>query len=151
MKYSGTLIAVSDVAKSKDFYVNVMEEKVIMDLGVYVAFESGLCMHSDYEGLVGVKLEARARPDNFELYFETEDLAAWETKLKSVEGLEFLHESKEYPWGQSVLRFYDHDKYIVEVAETMEGVAKRFMAQGLSVEETAQRMMSPIEFVKQFV
>ena len=31
----------------------------------------------------------------------------------------------------------------------MESVAKRFLAQGLSVEETAERIMYPVEFVKQ--
>lgn len=48
------------------------------------------------------------------------------------------------------MRFYDYDKYIVEVSESMESVARRFLAQGLSVEETARRTMFPVEFVKQF-
>ena len=148
MKYCGTLLSVSDMAKSKDFYEKVMEQKVIMDLGVHVAFESGLSLQSDYEDLVGVKLEAHEKPDNFQLYFEVEDLAYWETKFKSLEGIEFIHESKEYPWGQHVIRFYDYDKYIVEVSESMESVLKRFLAQGLSVEEVAERTMCPIEYVK---
>ena len=46
------------------------------------------------------------------------------------------------------MRFYDYDKYIVEVSESMESVAKRFMAQGLSIEETAERTMFPVEFVE---
>jgi len=46
------------------------------------------------------------------------------------------------------MRFYDYDEYIVEVAEKMESVARRFLKQGLSVEETAQRTMFPVEFVK---
>ena len=108
-----------------------------------------ISLQSDYEALVGVKLEARERPNNFQLYFEVEDLEHWEKKLKSTEGIEFIHGSKEYPWGQRVMRFYDPDKYIVEVSESMESVAKRFLAQGLSVEETAERIMYPVEFVKQ--
>lgn len=40
--------------------------------------------------------------------------------------LEFLHGIKEYPWGQCVMQFYDYDKYIVEVALSMQSVAKRF-------------------------
>jgi hypothetical protein len=64
------------------------------------------------------------------------------------EGIVFIHESKENPWGQRVMRFYDLDKYIVEVSESMESVAKRFLAKGLSVEETAERTMFPVEFVK---
>ena len=149
MKYCGTLIAVSDMARAKNFYEKVMEQKVIMDLGVHVAFENGLALQSNYEELVGVKLAARPRPDNFQLYFEVEDLDLWEARLTSAEGIEFIHGSREYPWGQRVMRFYDHDKYIVEVSESMVSVAKRFLAQGLSVEETARRTMFPAEFLKQ--
>lgn len=98
-----------------------------------------------------MKLEPQEKPDNFQLYFEVEDLDAWEDKLKALEGIEFLHGIKEYPWGQRVMRFYDYDKYIVETAESMESVAKRFLSQGLSAEETAERTMLPVGFVEQFL
>jgi len=148
MKYCGTLISVLDMAKAKGFYESVMEQKVLMDLGVHVAFENGLSLQSNYEELVGADLPAKARPNNFQLYFEVEDLDFWQNKLANTEGIEFLHAPKEYPWGQRVMRFYDYDAYIVEVAESMESVAKRFLSQGLSVEETAARTMFPVEFVK---
>ena len=151
MKYCGTLISVSDMAKSKDFYEKVMEQKIMMDLGVHVSFENGLSLQSNYEELVGEKLEMRPKPDNFQLYFEVEDLDRWEARLRSTEGIEFLHGSKEYPWGQRVMRFYDYDKYIVEVSESMESVARRYLAQGLTVEETAERTMFPVEFVRQLL
>lgn len=151
MIYGGTLISVSDMEKSRDFYEKVMEQKVEMDLGTHVSFENGLSLQSDYAELVGIKLEAREKPNNFQLYFEVEDLDVWETKLKALEGIEFIHKSREYPWGQRVMRFYDHDQYIVEVSESMESVAKRFLAQGLSAEETAERTMFPVEFVKQLL
>jgi hypothetical protein len=31
------------MAKAKHFYETVMEQKVLMDLGVHVAFEGGVC------------------------------------------------------------------------------------------------------------
>lgn len=126
-----------------------MEQKILMDLGVHVAFESGLSLQSNYEELVGETLPAKTRANNFQLYFEVEDLAHWENKLKAIPEIEFIHERKEYPWGQNVIRFYDYDKYIVEVSESMISVAKRFLAQGLSVEEVAERTMFPIDVVKQ--
>ena len=149
MKYCGTLISVSDMEKSKSFYEKVMEQKVIMDLGVHVSFENGLSLQSNYEELVGVELEAHAQPNNFQLYFEVEDLPKWEKRLKSIEGIEFIHESKEYPWGQRVMRFYDYDKFIVEVSESMESVAKRLLKQGLSLEEVSKITMFPTDFLKQ--
>lgn len=148
MQYQGTLISVSSMEKAKHFYEIVMEQKVLMDLGVHVSFERGLSLQSNYEELVGETLPAKARPNNFQLYFEVEDLDYWQDKLTNTQGIEFIHKAKEYPWGQRVVRFYDYDKYIVEVAESMASVAKRFLAQGLSVEETAERTMFPIEFVK---
>lgn len=148
MRYGGTLIAVSDMAKAKYFYETVMEQKVFMDLGVHVAFEGGVSLQSNYPELVGQDLPMKARPNNFQLYFEVIDLDYWQKKIEGVGGVEFIHKAKEYPWGQRVMRFYDHDKYIIEVAESMESVAKRFLSQGLSAEETARRTMFPVEFVK---
>lgn len=150
MQYQGTLIAVSDMEKAKQFYETVMEQKVIMDLGVHVAF-GGFSLQSDYADLVGADLPGKTQPNNFQLYFEVEDLDYWQDKIGSTEGIEFIHKAKEYPWGQRVIRFYDYDKFIVEVAESMASVAKRFLAQGLSVEETAERTMYPVEFVKSFM
>lgn len=147
MQYQGTLIAVSDMEKSKKFYETVMEQKVIMDLGVHVAF-GGFSLQSNYEELVGADLPGKTQPNNFQLYFEVEDLDYWQDKISSTEGIEFIHKAKEYPWGQRVIRFYDYDKFIVEVAESMASVAKRFLAQGLSVEKTAERTMYPVEFIK---
>jgi len=148
MKYQGTLIAVSDIARAKHFYEVVMEQKVLMDLGVHVAFDRGLSLQSNYEELVGASLSAKIRPNNFQLYFEVEDINHWQEKIKRTEGIEIIHEAKEYPWGQRVMRFYDYDQYIVEVAESMESVARRFLLQGLSVSETAERTMFPVEFIK---
>ncbi|WP_349673139.1 VOC family protein [Lacrimispora sp.] len=147
MQYQGTLIAVSDMEKAKQFYETVMEQKVIMDLGVHVAF-GGFSLQSNYAELVGADLPGKTQPNNFQLYFEVEDLDYWQDKISGTQGIEFIHKAKEYPWGQRVIRFYDYDKFIVEVAESMASVAKRFLTQGLSVEETAERTMYPVEFVK---
>jgi hypothetical protein len=46
----------------------------------------------------------------------------------------------EHGWGQRVIRFYDLDWHIIEVGEEMDFVVRRFLAQGLSVAETAKRM-----------
>ena len=65
--------------------------------------------------------------------------------------MEFIHGIKEQPWGQRVMRFYDPDMHIIEVGESMESVARRFLRKGLSVEETAKRILMPEEFVKMLV
>ena len=152
MNYGGIMIAVKDMNKARQFYEEVMEQKVMMNLdNMHVAYESGFSMQADYAGLLDVPLEMKEQPNNFQLYFEVEDLDMWEEKLSKVEGIEFLHHSKEYPWGQRVIRFYDPDKFIVEVSESMTSVVKRYLAQGMSVKETAEKTMFPVAFVKELV
>lgn len=59
-----------------------------------------------------------------------------------------MHDIKEYPWGQRVVRFYDPDQHIIEVGESMENVARKLFKQDLSIEEVAERTQHPLEFVK---
>ena len=52
MNFGGVLLAVKDMTKAKQFYVEVMEQKIEMDLdNVHVAFESGCSTKS--KGAVG--------------------------------------------------------------------------------------------------
>ena len=81
MKYCGTLISVSDMTRARNFYEQVMEQKVMLDLGVHVSFENAFSLQSNYEELVGVKLEAQQKPNNFQLYFEVDDLERWEAEV----------------------------------------------------------------------
>lgn len=148
MRYGGSLISVSNMEQSKNFYEKVMEQEIGMDLGTHVLFLSGLSLQSDYEDLVGEGLKPYYGSNSFQLYFEVENLEEWERKIKNTPGIEMIHESKEYSWGQRVIRFYDFDKHIVEVSESMDSVAKRFLSAGLSAEETAAKTMFPVEYVK---
>ena len=81
-----------------------------------------------------------------ELYFETEDMDAFYKHLESFDIL-YVHKLHEHPWGQRVVRFYDPDGHIIEAAEKLDAVIARFVAQGLSSEETANRMGIPLDFV----
>lgn len=148
MKYGGTLIVVKDIVNSRKFYETVLEQKVVMDLGDYVSLENGLGLQANYENAVGKSLNIKRQSNNFQLYFEVENIRDWEEKLKGVKDIEFLHFIKEYPWGQRTIRIYDLDKNIIEIAEKMESVALRFLKDGLTIEETAQRTMYPIEFIE---
>ncbi|HBH0778808.1 TPA: glyoxalase/bleomycin resistance/dioxygenase family protein, partial [Clostridioides difficile] len=47
-------------------------------------------------------------------------------------------------------RFYDFDKNIIEISESMESVIKRLLKQGLALEEISKRTMYPVEFITQF-
>lgn len=150
MNFGGILLIVSDIDKAKAFYENVLEQKISMDLQDHVSFENGLGLQANYGEILHMDLEIKKQSNNFQMYFEVDHVEAWEEKLHKVEGISFLHNLQEYPWGQRSFRIYDYDKHIIEIAESMERVVIRFLAQGMTVEETSQRTMFPITFVQQF-
>jgi hypothetical protein len=102
--------------------------------------------------LIGVnRNDIIQKSNNSELYFEEEDLDSFLQKLKAIDSIKYVHELKEQPWRQRVIRFYDPDMHIVEVGEPMESVVKRLLSEGSSVEETSKRTLMPEEFVRQFL
>jgi predicted enzyme related to lactoylglutathione lyase len=150
MKYQGCLLAVRDISVSKHFYETILHQNIVMDIGSHVTFE-GFSLQQGYAELVGVAVDSVKEPlHNFQVYFEVEDLDKVYAEIKNISGLQWLHEIKEYPWGQRDIRIYDPDKHIVEIAEDMNTVIKRFFSQGMSAEEVAKRTMFPIEVVKQY-
>lgn len=151
MKYCGTLIIVKDIEQSKLFYQNILKQKVTLDLGTHVSLENGLSLQAAYEELIGYPLNTLSKANNFQLYFEVDNIDNCYEEISNVNEIEILHNIKEYPWGQKSMRFYDFDKHIIEVGESMENVVKRFLNQGLSVEETSKKTMLPIEFVNQYI
>lgn len=150
MKYQGCLLAVQDISASKHFYENVLHQITVMDIGVHVTFD-GFSLQQGYAELVGISVDSvKEKSHNFQVYFEVEDLDKVYAELKSISGLQWVHEIKEYPWGQRDIRVYDPDKHIVEIAEDMNTVIKRFFSQGMTAEEVSNRTMFPLEAVKQF-
>lgn len=152
MKYMGMLIVVEDIARSRNFYEQVLGQRVQMDFGPNVSFEGGFAIHlkSHYQELLG---SADAYPINsrshaMELYFETEELEVNANTLKQAQ-TQFLHDIREQPWGQRVMRVYDPDGHIVEIGETMEAVVWRFNSQGQTIEQICARTGMPKAFVEQ--
>ena len=150
MKYQGCLLAVRDISVSKHFYETILHQNIVMDIGSHVTFE-GFSLQQGYAELVGVAVDSvKEQSHNFQVYFEVEDLEKVYAELKNISGFQWLHEIREYQWGQRDIRIYDPDKHIVEIAEDMNTVIKRFFSQGMSAEEVAKRTMFPIEVVKQY-
>ncbi len=154
MKFVCPLIVVEDISISKLFYEQVLGQKVKFDFGENVVFKGDFAIHlkAHYQQLLG-------EPDNYpvtqqahngELYFETEDIEAMHDRLRRDE-VEFIHQIREEPWGQRVMRFYDPDGHIIELGETMEAVVWRFCKQGLSTDEVSQRTSMPAGFVERVV
>lgn len=150
IRFESVVLAVKDIGLSTRFYSELFGLVVEFDFGRNVAFQGGLALQQDFDWLTGVSAATVAtRPHNMELYFETDDLDAFLSRLEAYPTVEFLHGVRMHDWKQRVVRIYDPDRHLVEIAESMVVVAKRYLAQGYSVEETAALIQHPVTFVEQ--
>lgn len=150
MRYECTLLAVSDLERSRRFYQEVLGMQVTSDFGANVTLDGRLSLqtletwkeflHSD-----AVVFGHQAG----ELYFEEEDMDAFSERLRAC-SVPLVHPLREHRWGQRVVRFYDPDRHVIEVGESMKSVVRRFLASGLTESETAARMDVPLSYVRSF-
>lgn len=141
MKFCSPLLAVKDIARARRFYEELLGLKLVSDYGKNIVFDCGLSLQADYAWYAQLPEDrVLTRSNNFELYFEEQDFDGFITKLKAYPGITLVHDVFEHGWGQRVIRFYDLDWHIIEVGEELSFVVRRFLAQGLSVAETAKRM-----------
>jgi catechol 2,3-dioxygenase-like lactoylglutathione lyase family enzyme len=151
MKYVCSLIVVENIERSREFYEKTLKQRVKFDFGANVTFEGGFAIHlrEHFEKITKGKSSRSILygSNSFELYFETEKMDGIYNELKN-QNVEFVHEIEEQPWGQRVLRFYDPDKHIVEIGETMEAVVIRFYKQGHSIDEIVNKSSMPKEFIE---
>lgn len=149
------VIFVSDIVASKKFYQDIFALEVIHDFGENIVFKNSISLWQKkraeeiiYGSLESNRFERKIK--SVELYFETEDIEAVHNLLKEKE-IEMIHELKEEIWGQRTLRFYDPDKFIIEVAEPMENVVLRFSESGMSNDEVSKKTQMPLEIVKKII
>ncbi|MCI6737678.1 MAG: VOC family protein [Intestinibacter sp.] len=150
MKFTSTLIAVSDLEKSKRFYQDVLGLDIIADFGANVTLTGGVVLQTleTWKQFINKNEEQIIFKNNsMELYFEEDDMDKFIEKLNKFKDIVFVHELIEHSWGQRVVRFYDPDMHVIEVGENIKMVVKRFIQSGLSIEETAVRMDVSVEFI----
>lgn len=147
MKYICSLITVENMNIAKEFYINILNQRIKYDFGENIMFESGFAIHlrSHYFNLIDNK-EIIKGSNSFELYFEYDDIDSFEKVLCENE-VEFIHEVREQPWRQKVVRFYDPDKNIIEVGESIEHLSYRLSKEGIKLEEICRITNMPEEFV----
>ena len=151
MKYKCPLLVVSDIQRSRSFYEDLLGLKVIVDFGENITFQGDFAIHlkSHYQKLIDNK-EIQHGANNFEIYFEEDDLEGIVQLLKG-NGITFVHELREQPWKQRVVRFYDPDHHIIEVGESMENTVFRLHNEGWSVDEISVSTLMPPQFVEQAI
>ena len=149
MKYKLPLLAVRDVEVSKKFYKELFEQEVAMDLGWNVTFSGGFAIQQNFAWLTDIEPDSvMEKSNNMELYFEVDDFDAFVAKLEKYPDVKYVHQPQKHEWQQRVVRIYDPDWHMIEIGESMAVIARRYLAEGLSAEETAKIIQHPIEFVQ---
>ncbi|MEG0367872.1 MAG: VOC family protein [Coprobacillus sp.] len=149
MKFKGTVLIVNDMKQSVQFYRQILDLHVVMDFGSNVTLTHGIYLQT-YETWKDMihKDDNMIELENYasELYFETADIDDFVLRLRHY-NVSLVHPLKEQAWGQRVVRFYDPNGHIIEVAESMKKIIKRFLSQGLTREEIAKKMNIPLDYI----
>ena len=143
MKYKNPLLVVCDLEASIAFYREVLGLRIVRDFGANVTLTGGVCLQTkeSWLGFLGVNEGAITFGGrDAELYFEEGAFDAFAARLAGMADVRYVHPVLEHRWGQRAVRFYDPDGHIIEVGESMKRVIGRFLASGLSMEETSRRM-----------
>ena len=145
--YKGTLIAEKNMEESKKFYCDILNMNVVGDFGVNVQLNGGLFLQTldTWEKFINDK-DVYLKNNSSELYFEVLDIDEFYEKLQTA-NIEYVHDLLEHSWGQRGVRFYDPNHHIIEVAEDISMVAKRFFRNGMTVEQVVKRMDVPLEYI----
>lgn len=147
MEYICTLLSVTDLARSRSFYCDVLGMTVTADYGTNITLDGRIALQTMDIWQSSLHTDTVTLGHNAgELYFETNDLDAFAAKLEA-HGVALVHPVTTHTWGQRVIRFYDPDRHIIEVGERMPAVARRFRDAGLTTEQIAARMGVPQQTV----
>lgn len=151
MKFKNPLLSVTDLDRSIGFYKEVLGLRVIADFGANVTLTGGVALQREDSWKDFIGSETIRYGNDAELYFEEENFDAFIVKLSEKDDVRYVHPLLEHRWGQRVVRFYDPDGHIIEVGENLSVVCRRFLNQGMTVEQTAKRMEIPEKAVRALV
>lgn len=152
MHLKNILIVVEDIEISKRFYKELFGLEVVADFGKNVVLTEGLALQQRklWETFIDKKIIRGG--NDAELYFEENHIDAFLERLdNSTFDIEYLNRCKEHDWGQRVIRLYDPDRHVIEVGEEMEYVARRFLKQGMTAEQTAKKTQLPLSQVEALI
>lgn len=149
MKLKNIVIVVNDIEKSKSFYKELFGLDVVTDFGENVILTEGLVLQERKLWETFIEKDTTFGGNDAELYFEENDIDGFFAKLeKSNFSIEYLNKCKEHDWGQRVIRIYDLDMHVIEIGESLEYVARRYLNTGMTVEQVAKKTQLPLSQVE---
>ena len=147
MKIKNTMLVVTDIDKSVEFYKKVLGLRVIMDFGANKTLTGGLALQTldTWREFIGTD-DISFGNNSSEIYFEEDNFDKFAERLQKFD-VDYVHPVKEHLWGQRVVRIYDPDKHIIEIGENVKSVCRRFLDSGMTAKQVAERMDVPVRFV----
>ncbi len=151
MKYICPLICVSDLKRARYFYEKILKMKVKHDFDENITYEGDFAIHhaAHFQSLIEGK-NINYGGNDAELYFEEDEPDALREQLIQ-HSISFVHDIKEQPWRQKVMRFYDPDRHIIEVGESMSHLCLRLKNEGHDNEAIANTTGLPKATVDQML
>ena len=151
MEYICTLLSVTDLARARSFYCDVLDMTVTADFGANITLDGRISLQTMDTWKSFLRTDAVTLGHNAsELYFETDDLDALAERLQAHE-VTLMHPVIEHSWGQRVIRFYDPDQHIIEVGERLTAVARRFHDTGMTAAQIAARIDIPLDTARELL
>lgn len=121
MKLKNVLIVVNDLERSKAFYKQLFGLDIILNRDGNVILTEGLVLQDAKIWEELLQREIYKYSHTSELYFEEKNMEEFVKKLENYEEtIQYINPLTQYSWGQKVVRFYDPDGNVIEVATPME-------------------------------
>lgn len=140
-----------DLAKSQAFYQDLFGLEIELAIEGLVCFQGGISLwkRKIASDLVygGNEPSGPGERPCQEIYFETDDIDGFFTTINKT-GIPLLHPVQETPWHQRTVRFFDPDRHLIEVGESMVEVIRRLGKDGSSPEKVAEQVMMPVEIIR---
>lgn len=150
MKLKNFLIVVKDIEISKKFYKELFGLDIAVEFEGNVILTEGLVLQREDLWREATGKQNVMKSNNCELYFEESYMDGFLIKLENIQWeIEYVNPMLERDWGQRVIRLYDPDGHIVEVGETEESVARRFLDNGMSIEAVSKKMRVPMDYIEE--
>ena len=117
MQFKGVLLVVKDNRRALRFYHDLFGLELLQDNDGNMVLSNGIFLQEEHYWKSFLGREIIPENNACELYFEEPDLEAFVKKLESLyPEIRYANRLMTHSWGQKVVRFYDLDGNLIEVA-----------------------------------
>jgi catechol 2,3-dioxygenase-like lactoylglutathione lyase family enzyme len=136
------------------FYKNILGMSIKHDFGNCITFNGGLSIWQLEDNYPIAQHLGRTYDQsgnkNLELCFETESIDEFIESINDQK-IHKLHEVTEERWGQKTIRFFDPDKNLIEVGESLKCLVIRLKKEGKSIDAIEHKTSLPKDLINELL